>query len=136
MGDPFFVRRLERALQETVMANQCSSSFRSFLKSSMIFAVASILLSPLAAFGESMAFIRTAATSQENFSTLQNDSLKKVRLTLDNEGNVIVRYGGVSCTFIYGVSSPLESKGHPVLAPSGSQVASLGGICLKIGITF
>jgi hypothetical protein len=118
------------------MANQCSSSFRSYLKSSIIIAAASFLFSPLSAFGESVAFVRTAATSQENFNFLQNDSLKKVSLTLDNEGNVIVSYGGVSCTFIYGISSPQESKEHPVLTPSGSQVASLGGICLKIGITF
>ena len=118
------------------MANQRSRSFRSFLKSSMLLAAASFLLSPLAAFGESMALIRTAATSQENFSILQNNSLKKAGLALDHEGNVIVRYGGVSCTLIYGVSSPQESKEHPVLAPSGAQVASLGGICLKIGITF
>jgi len=119
------------------MAKQRSRSFRSFLKSSMLLAVAaSFLLSPLAAFGESMAFSRTAATSQENFSNLQHDSLKKTRLALDHEGNVIVRYGGVSWTFIYGVSSPQENKEHPVLAPSGAQVASLSGIRLKIGITF
>ena len=119
------------------MANHYSSSFRSSLKISLIILAAPLFLNPLAAYGESMTFVRTVATSQENLRVTDMEPLKKVRLTLDNEGNVMVRYGDVSCTLIYGASSVQRSKEHPVvLAPSGTQVASLGAICLKFGIPF
>jgi hypothetical protein len=120
---------------EAAMANTCSSS-RSSQKSLVIILAALLLVSPLAAFGESMMFTRTPEMNQENSSSLKDDSLDKVKLTLDDNGNAMVRYGGVSCTLIYGASSPQERKEHPALASSDSQVASLCNICLKIGITF
>lgn len=92
---------------------------------------------PQTATAEPITFVRTAELHQVALPSSKTTSLKKVRLALDDEGNVMVRYGSVSVTFIYEAgSTPQESRIQQGTSTSRQEVACLGGLSVKFGVTF
>ncbi len=107
------------------------------LLNAAIFVAASLLIAPLPAIAETMTLTQTADQNQLVQSSSQVTSLKKVRLALDNDGNVMVHFGGVSVTFIYEASgSPQENRTQSGNSASRQEVACLGGLSIKLGVTF
>jgi hypothetical protein len=56
---------------------------------------------------------------------------------MDDDGNVMVRYGSVSVTFIYeSGSNPQESRIQASSSATRQEVACLGGVSVKFGVAF
>ncbi len=90
------------------------------------------LLAPLTAGAEIVTFDRTTQTPHEQYSPL-----KKVRLALDDDGNVMLRFRRVSLTFIYEADSPAQdSRLQSGVTATRQEVACLGGVSVKFGLTF
>jgi hypothetical protein len=111
-------------------------SFCSFLFA-ILSAAAFLLLAPLNAFAETVTFTQTISRQQIDQANLQPPSLKKMRLALDDDGNVMVRYGSVSVTFIYESGNPpQESRMQSSISATRQEVACLGGVSVKFGVAF
>ncbi len=99
-----------------------------------VFIASSVLLVPVSSFAESMTFVQTADAQKSS----RVASLKKVCIGLDEDGNALLRYGKVSVTFIYDAgSSSSESRTQSWNSTTPRQeVASLGGLSVKLGFAF
>ena len=99
----------------------------------IIMLVAAVLLSPLAAQAEGLTFVRTTPPQHGTSA----EPLKNSRLGLDDDGNVMVRVGGMKVTFVYeaGSSSP-DNRETASRSSQRQDVACLGGVSVKLGFTF
>jgi len=89
--------------------------------------------SPQTACAENITLVRTASLSQNTLASPQ----KRARLGVDSDGNVMVRYGGVSVTFIYDAASAAkDSREFASASAQRQEVASLGGLSVKLGVAF
>jgi hypothetical protein len=62
---------------------------------------------------------------------------KRPALGLDDAGNVMVRYGGLSLTIIYGASEAVDSlRERAGLLPPVREAAGLGDLTFKVGFAF
>ncbi|KAB0670469.1 hypothetical protein F6V30_10005 [Oryzomonas sagensis] len=99
-------------------------------------ALLSLLLAPLPARAENVLFLQAPDQQLREQPAPQLPAAKKALLTLNDDGNVMVRYNnGVSLTFSYEAGgSPQESR---IKAPPPRQeVASLGGLSVRFGVAF
>lgn len=92
-----------------------------------------VIFSPLAALAETLTFTHTAAAPQRVATAPTH---KKLRLALDDAGNVMVRFKRVSLTFIYEVGSAPENQLQSSVTAARQEVACLGGLSVKLGLTF
>ena len=99
----------------------------------IIMLVAAVLLSPMVAQAEGVTFVRTTPSQHGTLA----EPLKNSRLGLDDDGNVMVRVGGMKVTFVYeaGSSAP-DSRETTSRASQRQDVACLGGVSVKLGFTF
>jgi len=95
-----------------------------------------LLAAPLPVRAENLTFVRAAEQQHLAPSPLQQVSaVKPGRLGLDDDGNIMVRFNRMSVTFIYdGGGSPQENRLRPNI--QRQEVASIGGLSVKLGVSF
>lgn len=94
------------------------------------------LLAPLPARAENVLFLQAPSQQLREQTAPQAPAAKKNRLTLDDDGNVMVRYNNrVSVTFIYEAGVGTQESRIKAATPR-QEVASLGGLSVKLGVAF
>lgn len=62
---------------------------------------------------------------------------KRIEVALDDEGNVILRRGKVSLTFIYGADEAVDvTKERSGMVPPSREASGIGAITVKLGMLF
>ncbi|KAA0894086.1 hypothetical protein [Oryzomonas rubra] len=100
-----------------------------------ICALLSPLLVPLPARAENVLFLQAPNQQLRDQPAPQLPAAKKTLLTLNDDGNVMVRYDRVSVTFIYEAGVGAQESRIKAAAPR-QEVASLGGLSVKLGVAF
>jgi hypothetical protein len=108
------------------------SSLANTFRSVAIIIAAAVIFSPLSAQAETIIFTQSAAPQQSAIAPTHN----KLRLALDDDGNVMVRFMRVSLTFIYEAGGAPDNQLQSSVTTSRQEVACLGGLSVKFGLTF
>lgn len=94
-----------------------------------------LLVAPLTARAENLTFVRSADQQRLAPPPPQAPATPKTHLSLDDDGNVMVRFNRVSFTLIYETGgSSLENRIRQNVPRE--DVASLGGVSVKFGFSF
>ncbi len=95
------------------------------------------LLVPQGAYSKGLNLLPVVATENHEVKPADKAKVKHLALGADDDGNVMIHYGGVSLTMIYGpdenVSDVRERAG---LVPPIKESAGLGEVSCKVGVTF
>ncbi|MFZ3209325.1 MAG: hypothetical protein WA140_10890 [Geobacteraceae bacterium] len=118
------------------MSETLRVSSRLFLNMA-IFVTVSLFYAPKPVIAETMAFIITPDKGLIGQDSPKVTSINKLRLDLDEDGNVMIRHGKVSVTFIYeDGNGSQENRIQSGNSASRKEVACLGGLSVKLGVTF
>ncbi|QEM67735.1 hypothetical protein FO488_05920 [Geobacter sp. FeAm09] len=104
--------------------------------SAALCALLSLLLAPLPARADNVIFLQVPDHQLREQPDPQASAVKKARLGLDDDGNVMVRYNDrVSVTFIYEAGANPQESRLKASVPH-QEVACLGGLSVKLGVAF
>jgi len=94
-----------------------------------------LFLAPLPARAENLIIFHSADQQYHEPPPPQPYSVKQARLPLDNDGNIMVRFHKLSVTFVYDAGgSPQDNRMRPNIPRE--EVASLGGLSVRLGVSF
>jgi len=102
----------------------------------MIVAI-TFLLVPQGAFSENIKLFPVVATGNPEAKRVEKTKGKHLALGADDDGNVMIRYGRLSLTMIYGPDeSASELRERAGLVPPIKESIGLGEVSCKLGFTF
>lgn len=107
-----------------------------YLSVTMIVAI-TFLLVPQGAFSENIKLLPAVATGNPAAKQFEKAKGKHLALGADDDGNVMIRYGKVSLTMIYGPDeSASQFRERAGLVPPIKESVGLGEVSCKVGFTF
>jgi hypothetical protein len=96
-----------------------------------------LLFTPVPVIAESVTFIKAAEQQQFDQLSPKISSLSNISISLDEEGNGMIRYGKLSVSFLNDAGrSPVDKQVQPSKLPSLQDMASIGGLNVRLEISF
>jgi hypothetical protein len=109
----------------------------SLLKRGSMIVAMTFFLAPQAVFAEKNDSLPFAGKSKPTSQMAEKAAVKRVSLGLDDDGNVMIHYGGTSLTLIYGPDGTGNVLKQRVgLVPPLKETVGIGEVSFKVGFTF
>jgi hypothetical protein len=107
------------------------------LKRGSLIIAMTLLLAPQAVFAEKNNTLPFAEKVKPAAQMAEKTAVKRISLGVDNDGNVMIHYGGTSLTLIYGPDGTgNDLKQRVGLVPPVKETVGIGEVSFKVGFIF